>query len=557
MKKLGLLLTVLLLQTVAAQNTRATIDGLVVHDKTGKPIPEASLELTVVEGGKVISRTTKTKEDGRFSFTNLPPGSGYQLVMSGTGFWTTAYGQKHSRGPWTPLTLEPGQHLADLRIEAPAVSQLSGKILDSSGKPHIGASVVALKPIYVDGRRQLQRSASTVANTRGEYRFSNLAAGRYYLRVSPRNDGTLEQLFTNPAIYDRTGRTRVNNVREAEGYRTLYYPGVPLEAAKPIHLEESQVVDGLDVTVAKRGTSRVRGTVINSASGSKVSGAAVALIPVGSNPDSSFSRFSDAKEGTFDLRVVQPGKYMLNAGTTGTENALAGRVVVEVRAGESHNFDVRVAPGIAVTGRIVMANAPAPDFSILTVNLSSSAPEPLDGTVSRLANTLPSASAPVSADGTFAFKDVMPWDYLLSLSGLRGAYMKSARQGTTDILTTGLRTEGTSLGELEIVLATDGGRLDGRVQDENRNDVLNAKVVIVPEVRSRRDLYLAASSTATGRFQLSNIPPGRYKIFAWRNAPEGAWLDPDFLAPHEDRGRILDIQSEAAEFAELTLIAEP
>jgi hypothetical protein len=110
---------------------------------------------------------------------------------------------------------------------------------------------------------------------------------------------------------------------------------------------------------------------------------------------------------------------------------------------------------------------------------------------------------------------------------------------------------------LEIVLATDGGRLDGRVQDADRQEVANAKVVIVPEVRSRRDLYIAASSTNTGRFQMSNIPPGRYKIFAWKNAPEGAWLDPDFLAPHESRGTLLDIQSESAEFAELTLIAEP
>jgi hypothetical protein len=556
MKKLGLLLTVLLLQTVVAQNPRAAIDGLVVHDKTGKPIPEAAVELTVVEGGKVISRTTKTREDGRFSFTNLSPGSGYQLVVSGTGYWTTAYGQKHSRGPWTPITLEAGQHLADLRIEAPAVSQLSGKILDASGKPQIGASVVALKPIYVEGRRQLQRSASTVANTRGEYRFSNLAAGRYYIRVSPRNDGSLEQLFTNPAMYDRTARTRANAIKEAQGFPTVFYPGAPLESARPVVLEESQVINTVDITVTKQDTSRVRGTLINGATGSKVTDAAVALVPVGSNPDSNWSRFSAAKEGTFDIRVVRPGKYILHAATTGKENLLAGRTVVEVRGGENHNFDVRLAPGIAVAGRIVMENSPAPDFSILTVNLVSSAPELLDGTMSRFASTPPSASAAVSPDGIFAFKDVMPWDYRLKVAGLRDAYVKTARHGSTDILSGGLVTGATPLRDLEIVLATDGGRLDGRVQDENRNDVVNAKVVIVPEARSRHDLYIAASSTGSGRFQTSNIPPGRYKIFAWRNAPEGSWLDPDFLAPYENRGKLLDIQSESTEFMDLILITD-
>jgi hypothetical protein len=76
-------------------------------------------------------------------------------------------------------------------------------------------------------------------------------------------------------------------------------------------------------------------------------------------------------------------------------------------------------------------------------------------------------------------------------------------------------------------------------------------VVLVPEARDRRDLYFTVSSSNTGRFQLTNIPPGRYKIFAWQNPAEGAWTDPDYLERYESRGTPVDIQSESSEYIEI------
>jgi hypothetical protein len=557
MTRLALLLTVLLLPPLAAQNTRGSIEGIVVHDPTGKPLADATVELTVVEGAKVVSRTTKTRDDGRYSFTNLPPASGYQLVVTGSRLWPTAYGQKRSRGPWTPLTLGPGERLTDIRIETPTVSQLAGRILDSKGAPLIGASVLAMRAFYGEGRRQLQRAASTIDNIRGEYRFSNLTAGRYYIRVSPRNDGTVDPLFTNPALFDRAGRARVSNVGETPGYPTVYYPGVPLESAKPVILEESQALEDLDITVAKVETGRVRGTIVN-ANGSKAQDVRIALVPAGSSPDSNWSRFYDSKDGTFDLRGVQPGMYFLNAGS-GTDSArIAGRMVVEVKSGGSHTFNVRVSPGMSIAGQLVMddRNTANPDFSNLFVHLDPNAAEPIDGTLSTLRNALPSASATVSEDGAFTLRDVLPWDYRVRVANIRGAYIKAIRRGSEDVLAAGTRAETTNTKPLEIVLATDGGRLDGRVTDASRKDVGNARVVLVPEVRSRHDLYQAVSTTPTGRFQMASIPPGRYKLFAWKSAPEASWLDPDFIGLYEQKGTPLEVQSEAAEFTELMLIPE-
>ena len=555
MTRLSILLATLLLPAVFFQNTRASIEGTVVQDSTGKPLANASIELTVVEGARVVSRKATSGRDGRFSFRDLAPGEGYQLVVTGTGLLPAAYGQERSYGPWKPIALAPGEQLSDLRIAVHAISQISGKVLDSVGKVQVGASVFALQPTYVNGRRELQRAANTVTNLRGEYRFTSLPAGCYYIRVSPQNDGVADSLFTNPALRDRSASTiRATSITEAEGYATVYYPGVHLESAKAIALEDSQGVDGLDITVTRSRTSRVRGTVTNNTTGRRVAAARVSLLPAGSSPDSNWGRFHESKDGTFDLRGVLPGMYFLNAVTMTGGRQLAGRVVVDILGGDTRTFDVRIAPGTDISGRILVddPNVTAPDLSKVSLSLVSNSLQPVDGTLARTRSNLPSSTAAVTADGTFTIPGVMPWDYRVNVSGIPGAYVKSVRYGDLDALASELRVEGSTEQSMEIVLAVDGGRLDGRLLQGNI-----ARVVLVPEARDRRDLYAAVFSSNTGRFQLTDIPPGRYKIFAWQNPDDGAWTDPDFLERYESRGTPVEIRSESSEYAEIEVIPTP
>src|SRR4029453_14111164 len=106
MTLLGILLAVLLLP-----QTAGSIEGTVTDATSGRPVTNAEVELTRVEGGRVISRRGKVEESGRFSFKNLPPGSGYQLVARAQGFRPTAHGQRSLADPWKPVDLAPGEHL--------------------------------------------------------------------------------------------------------------------------------------------------------------------------------------------------------------------------------------------------------------------------------------------------------------------------------------------------------------------------------------------------------------------------------------------------------------
>jgi hypothetical protein len=49
-------------------------------------------------------------------------------------------------------------------------------------------------------------------------------------------------------------------------------------------------------------------------------------------------------------------------------------------------------------------------------------------------------------------------------------------------------------------------------------------------------LYRRAVTDQFGRYALSPVASGEYKLFAWEEVEDGAWRDPDFLKEHEKHG---------------------
>jgi hypothetical protein len=51
-----------------------------------------------------------------------------------------------------------------------------------------------------------------------------------------------------------------------------------------------------------------------------------------------------------------------------------------------------------------------------------------------------------------------------------------------------------------------------------------------------------------------NIEPGEYKAYAWEDVEMGAYMDPDFLKPVENRGQSVSIHENSHEQLQLDLI---
>jgi hypothetical protein len=263
------------------------------------------------------------------------------------------------------------------------------------------------------------------------------------------------------------------------------------------------------------------------------------------------------------MRGVLPGPYIVWAQAGEPARRLWTRTSFEVRPGEANTIAVRVSPAPDISGRLSFDGATdptQPDFTQLGVYLLPEELMPIDFTLQRAELSVPRRTVTPSADGSFTFRGVIPWDYRVVVSTpptapnaapLGRVYLKSARHKGSDTSDEGLHVATEFEGSLDITLALDSGGLDGRVLNETRESAGSARVVLIPDARHRLDRYLAIVASATGRFQMPRIPPGKYKIFAWKDAPTGAWYDPDFLQNYEDQARPVEILPGSAEFVEL------
>jgi hypothetical protein len=260
-----------------------------------------------------------------------------------------------------------------------------------------------------------------------------------------------------------------------------------------------------------------------------------------------FNGTVDGATGQFVIRNVLPGLYNLATFISNMDAA----TTVDVRNRDVENVTLSLAPGFPLPTRITMEGA-APGTPLpggMTMLIGSS--PPTQGT---------SPNQPVDPSGSFSIPNVGTDDtrvYVLPMlttpvgpplgipESLQGVYVKSAKFGGVDVLNTGFRFAGEPDKVLEIVLARNAGSITGRVEDERKQPVAGVFVVLVSDIPTARlyrtDMYKTTSTDTEGRFEVKNLPPGDYKVFALEGFEKDAWVDPEFFKPYEDRGTSIKV----------------
>src|SRR5262249_10864677 len=116
-------------------------------------------------------------------------------------------------------------------------------------------------------------------------------------------------------------------------------------------------------------------------------------------------------------------------------------------------------------------------------------------------------------------------------------YVKEIRIGSTDVLNNLMVVSGQTSDTLEIVFGKDAGKVSGIGRSDSQQLTSSAQIVLVPDQRTRQDLYKSAGTGPNGQFTFPSVPPGSYKIFAFENVEPFSWFDPAVLARHEAQGR--------------------
>src|SRR5215510_4141890 len=179
------------------QQARASIEGVVVKLGTGEALANASVQLNLEEAQAEqrpgiprpkddFHRNAKSDLNGRFIFENVAPGN-YRLIATyeSGGYVPAEYGQRSSTEQGINFEIAAGQKMTGVQLAMSPTGSISGRVYDKNGEPLGNAQVMAMRPVYKDGRRALTIVRLVATDDRGEYRLFWLAPGRYYVSAKP------------------------------------------------------------------------------------------------------------------------------------------------------------------------------------------------------------------------------------------------------------------------------------------------------------------------------------------------------------------------------------
>jgi hypothetical protein len=168
-------------------------------------------------------------------------------------------------------------------------------------------------------------------------------------------------------------------------------------------------------------------------------------------------------------------------------------------------------------------------------------------------------NTPIVESGESVIPSVPPGDYMFNVMGVMpgNLYLKSARAGDVDVIASGLTITPGSQPDVQVTLGADGAALEGMVRDSKAAPVAGATVVMVADQVTRTDRTQTATSDQNGHYKIANIPPGRYRVYAWEDVEDHAWSDPEFLLPYREHSSAAELKPTSRTRLDLSLADPP
>jgi hypothetical protein len=187
------------LLALAACANAATVQGVIFDEETTNPIARSQVTLAPLPGTKAGSVTVLADQNGRYTFSSVPPGW-YIVRVSRIGFETAEFGQLRPGLPGKPFEVKddpPDNELRQILMRRQAA--ISGSVVDdnSIGIPDWVVSIYTARP-------PIKRIAEAKTNDRGDFRVGELERGTYIVRAG---GGELEDQSTLVPAYYKYGTT--------------------------------------------------------------------------------------------------------------------------------------------------------------------------------------------------------------------------------------------------------------------------------------------------------------------------------------------------------------
>lgn len=482
-------LVILSLRAQTSAPKPGIVEGTVVNSATGAPIKKASvrLESQPGPGGAAHSLTAQSDVSGRFHFENVEPGL-YAVDAQRDAYMST----QGRYGTPAPFRVAEEQQVSGVVVKLVPLGVLSGQVFDEDDDPIPRASVAVLRYFYGSGRTQLGATAQVQTNDLGEFEILNLPSNRYYLQVA------------GPRLRYIPVHTRWT--RQEEAYPITFYPNVrKISEATPIDVAPGAHISNLDLHLRKVRAYHIRGKVPGQTASRQEMLDQLRVETPGARAGAILQSGLET-DGSFDIPGVANGSYDVSY-----THAVIGLSEIRYPVQSVHVDDDDVnglvfaeSPGAQVSGTIAVEGAQPQNVNIYVVLDSSKG--------------FYGEGAWAAADGSF---HIAPAPMEVCHLDLRfppeGYYVKSIRFGDREIKDGEIDLTNGSSGPLNVLLASDGGAIDGNVQRADGQPSAGTEITVAPsdEYGGRSDLLKRATTDAAGNFHVKDVAPGTYRVYAW------------------------------------------
>jgi hypothetical protein len=317
-------------------------------------------------------------------------------------------------------------------------------------------------------------------------------------------------------------------------YPPLFYPATgDFQQAQSLTVKPGEEIEANFIFVSAPLVS-IQGRVANGMTGAPAGTASVSAYWTEYMEGDGLPARVSPQDGTFEIKGLAPGNYLLRASFTEDNQNYAGELRIEVGVHGVQNLQIAALPDFVAAGRVSLAGNLRNQMGRVLIEFVGEGLMP----VVRASANFPEFKFEAQLRPEkryYANIRSLPDDYYLKSVAISGHEMPA-----DSVVVSGRR------GDLELVLSPDGAQIEGQVFDQ-KDQPARGSVLLVPDLPDvgPPELLRRASAGSDGKFTLRGVRPGSYRLLALESLELSEQLnEPDFSRKLSGRGNSILVEEQ-------------